>query len=240
MRNNNNDDIFKDTGLKISLLQYQTGRYLMISLLFLMLIYSFFKNGNISLKHLLITIFIYLISAPVREFLGKKTPFYYFIYVLKNEYRNKLDLEIFRSISQLKNLAIAQKDKPFGADFIIQQLMKFSNITKPVYIKMLSKYRMGQEEEACKYFAEAIGTNYAKELANIFLKLDKINPGELVEQLTLYQVSIREEWRTKKMRKFEAISDIIFIPIIASALIVLLNFVVIVVYIEQASSIFNL
>ena len=57
---------------------------------------------------------------------------------------------------QLKNLAIATKDNPLGADFIIEQLMRFTKITKPIFVRTLSIWRMGEYEKACGYFKENI------------------------------------------------------------------------------------
>lgn len=234
------DISFKKIGLNITTLQYQTIRYLVTISIFILFLIIKIKNGTISVKYYITIVILFTVTSPQIKFLGKKTPFAYIIEILHNEHKRKKDMELYRALTQLKNLAIAQQHKPIGADFIIQQLMKFTKITKPTFAKMLSIWRLGQEEKACKFFAEEIGTKLSIELSNIFLKLDKINPYELTEQLTLYQTNVREERRTAKLKNNELISNLLFIPIVASALIILLNFVVIVVYIDQMNNISNI
>jgi len=234
------DDIFRTTGINITTLQYQLFRYSAVLLLIIGLISALARNNNVPNKTYFIIITLYLVSSPTLYFFNRKTPFNYLVDFLKNEYKNKKDIEIYRAITQLKNLAIAQQDKPLGADFIIEQLMKFTNITKSTFSKMLSIWRLGQEEKACEYFAKNIDTKLGTELAGVLLKLDKINPVELKEQLILYQNNVKSEKKTEHLRKMEALSTLIYLPIIGTALIVLLNFVIITIYIDQMQNILGM
>lgn len=234
------DKVFYRTGLNITSLQYQMVRYLIFIILLVLMILSFLNTGIISIKNYIMLLALFLISSPVLSLGGKKTPFSLLIDALQNEYKNKKDVELYRAISQLKNIAIAQKDKPLSSDFIIEQLIKFTKLTKKDFIKLLSEFRLGNEETGCREFASNVDTRLALELSNVLIKLDKINPIELKEQLTLYQENLKAERMTKKLKRNETISNIIFIPIISLALIVLLNFVIIVIFLDQMQNIMNL
>lgn len=233
-------NIFKDTGIGINMFQYSIIRYLIFSAaLVILLVYEI--NYSIDLvKYGVLYAVLFLVTSPKMYFLGKKTPFNYAITFLKKEYQGKKDMEVYRAITQLKNLAIAQQDKPLGSDFIIQQLMKFTKVTKPIFSNMLQLWRLGKEEEACKYFGDAIGTRLGKEFASVLIKLDKINPYELKEQLIMYQNAVREEQTTRILSKNEQYSNIIFTSSVACALAILLNFVVIVLYTDQLKTIFHI
>jgi len=87
---------------------------------------------------------------------------------------------------------------------------------------------MNKQEEAASYFATAIGTKEARDLANIFLKLDHLRPGELKGQLINYQNNIKTERITARERVNERNGNLIYILAIVSAVVVLLNFLVVV------------
>ncbi len=54
-------------------------------------------------------------------------------------------------MTQLKNLCIAQADFPLSGDYMIEQVMKFSQITKHAYSKMLVLWRLGDSEAHVKF-----------------------------------------------------------------------------------------
>lgn len=240
LEENEKDNVFKDTGLRVTTVKYNILRIFIFIVFLLGMLITYLKSGTDVFKYIVTLISIMLITAPKMYFLGKTTLFGIIIKTLKKEYQMKKNVEIYRAITQLKNLAIAQEVKPLGADFIIEQLTKFTVITKPIFTQTLSLWRLGKEEEACQYFAGTIGTKLGKEFSNILIKLDQINPVELVDQLVLYQNHIKEERITLQLRRNEIISNIIFIPIVASAFAIMLNFVTIVVWMDSMKSIINL
>lgn len=182
---------------------------------------------------------IFLISTPQLYFLGKKTPFNYLINSITAEYKNKKNIEIYRSISQLKNLAIAKQDNPPGADFILEQLRKFTHTIRPIFNKTISIWQLGNKEEACKYFGQAIGTKEGLEMANIFLKLDTLNPVELKDQLILFQENVKQARKTQKLIENERNSNIIYAVVTATTVMVLWNFIVVVYFIDTLKMLKN-
>ena len=232
------NNTFKGTNIPITVAKYNTIRMIIFLMVFGGMVLG--DSGNSITKNIIILGLIYLITAPKKEVLGKKTPFGLLVDFLGREYKAKKDMEIYRAITQLKNLAIAQREKPIGADFLLEQLGKFTVVTKPIFTQTISLWRLGKEEEACNYFAEESGTKLGKEFSNIISKLDNINPAELVEQLELYQNHVKEERTTKKLKRQETISNVIFLPIVATAFVIMLNFVAIVVWMDSINSIINL
>lgn len=160
--------------------------------------------------------------------------------LFKNNYRKKIDLELYNSISQLKNLVIVQKDHPMSADFLIEQLVRFTNKTKIIYLHTLSIMREGKDKDAIAYFKQSIQSKLGTDFANILAKLDYINPAELKQQLVLTQSSYRNEKVTMKLAQEEMLSHIIFLPIIAVAIVILLNFVIITVWLDSLYKMLNL
>jgi len=223
-----NDELFLNTGIKLSSFHYNTLRFLVF---IVFLLYLGFNETDFVIT-MLIIIAIYIVTTPKKQVAGINTPFHYVIEYLRKDYRRKIDFEIYNAVTQLKNVSISNIEKPLGSDFIIQTIMKFTSTTKPIFSRFLNLYRLGKIEDAHKYFVEATGTKLGEQFADILVKIDKINPAELKSQLELYQHNVSQERATDMQRKYEKYSNIIFIPSIALALLIILNFVIIVVYID--------
>lgn len=95
---------------------------------------------------------------------------------------------------------------------------------------------MNRREEAGEYFASAIGTKDAKDLAAVFLKLDYLSPGEFRSQLIHYRNNMRTEKVTLREKINERNGNIMYTLAIVSAIVELLNFLVIVLVVEVLSS----
>ncbi|MGD9679235.1 MAG: hypothetical protein AB7V16_12915 [Vulcanibacillus sp.] len=191
-------------------------------------------NKNSFLGTFFILIFFFFITYPKVYIFDTNylTPFGYFLKFIKNQLNNQKDNELYRAMTQLKNLAIAQDDKPFSSIFLIEKIMKFSNITKPVFIKTINLLILGKDKEARIYFYEEIGTDMAKEFSNILIKLDKINPVELIDQIISYQNHLKEEKLTNRLKHQENVSNIIYMPIIANVFVIILNFIIVTVWMD--------
>lgn len=231
----NSYDVFSGSGASINKKQYNMMRYVVVILISAIYLIRGCSGSNIYYS----IACIFIISAPREELCSVCTPFGYIIKYLKQSYRHKVDNEIYRAISQLKNISIMHMDKSMRADYIIAQIMKFTEITKPIFSRTLYIWHVDNERKACEYFRSAIGTELGGELANIIEKLDRLKPHELTQQLDLYQENARRVRSTYNLKKNEILSNIIFIPIIASAFVVLLNFVVITVFLDQVISMGN-
>jgi len=128
---------FYNAGLNIKAIHYQLIRYSLFMVYMLLLAVEYINAGYVDNRNLILAFAVFGISSPTMTFMGKTTPFNYIMLKLSKYHKERLDIEISRSITHLKNIAIAQKDKPMGADFIISQLMRFTVLTKPIYSNML-------------------------------------------------------------------------------------------------------
>lgn len=224
LHNSEVDYFFKSVGLKITGFHYNVFR-LVIAILLLII------NG-VTVNSLFIILILYFFSIPKKYLFNYKSPFYRILELLRKEYRDKQNTEIYNAIIQLKNICISTKDKPISSDFMLEHIGKFTNYTKPVFMQTLSMWRVGDEEKAILHFSKSIDTKIAEEFASFLPKLDRTNPSDLVEQLNLLQSSVREIKTTSTLRKQEIISNLMFIPIVSATLIILLNFIVITIWLN--------
>ena len=230
------DKLSLDTGLRFTSFYYQSVRYIAFFVGMVWFVYARLSGIYFNNLNLVLFVVIFIISAPKTEIYGRNTPFGMLVSFLTSEFKAKKNRELYRAISQLKNLSIARRNESIGSDYVITEIMKFTNITKPIFSKMLSFWYIGRKEEAVEYFTEKIDTREGGDLGSLFLKLDSLNIFELADQLDLFQTNVKTERRTKREKANERNSNIMYEVVIISAFVVLLNFVVIVLYIDMLNS----
>lgn len=216
-----------ESGIPLSSVQYQLLRYTILSVWLLSSIVSTsVKGGEIS-GTLIQIMFVFLLTSPTPYLFKQRTLFKIVLDLLTERYKYKKSLEVYRAISQLKNLIIVKQRNPPGSTYILEQLNKFTKITRPIFNRMLSFWYVGQYEEAKNYFVMAMNTDNAEEIANLFLKLDGLNPIELKNQLILFQEDFKQKRQTEKLKLNQTRSYFIYGIVVLSLLMVLINFLVV-------------
>ena len=236
------DSLFKDAGINGSSAAYQIIRYSIIAVWITIMLYSKFSLGAFSRYSVVVFIIFFVVTSPRREFLGRKSPFYTIMGLLQYKHKNRKNKEIYRALSQLKNLSIISNEVSLGSDYILEEIYKFTKLTKPIFSMFLSMWYEADRISACEYFANAIGTKEGREMANLFLNLDDLNPAELKHQIELYQEMVKSERQTYKEKLNETRGNVLYGMVMFSAIVVLLNFVVVVITVDALSfyrSIFN-
>jgi len=234
------DSIFQDTHLKINLFTYTAFRILLI-----LTILAAGISGGASLawpdmKTLFILAAALLFTSPQDKILNIKTPFYRLKVFLMKKYKEDIEHEIYNSISQLKNIIITQEDRPLSSIYILEMIIKFANKSKNIFAKTLSFLQEGNAEGATEYFKNSVDNKSVNDLANMIIKLDYLNPLELREQLTGMQTYIRQERMTQRLKEQELISNIIFIPVIANIIVILMNFIIITIWMDSLYNMLNI
>ena len=153
----------------------------------------------------------------------------------RNIGRDRLEREIFNSCIVLKNLAIVHRDMPMSADFILEQLMESSRALRNIYADILSAYRNGRGEASFQVLYQRIPIKAAKNFAFLLAKIERINPAELVVHMTAFEETFSSERMTRGMRRAERKSLITPVVAAAAAFAVLLNFTVVVVFMDTLS-----
>jgi len=216
-------------GVNIPVSTYQVLRFTVLGIWLIAAVLLKVIKGLPSFNMQLFLLVTLLIATTPKLKMGRiKLPFLYVNDFFKKRRREAANMEIYRTISMLINLFTIKGEVILGSNYILEEIIKTVKVTKPVYLKMLSMWNMNMREEAAGYFAATIGTKEARDLAGVFLKLDYISPGELKGQLTHYQNNIKTERITAREGVNERNGNLIYILAIVSAVVVLLNFLVVV------------
>lgn len=151
----------------------------------------------------------------------------------KAKRREQIDIEIYESLSFIRNISALGKGRNIGSDFLITQLAERDCILKAAYMKMLSLLRMNKRREAAEAFAEETGTVMGREFAGLLLQWDELDPVALSEILLSHQKTIKEARMTARKKRDEAISDIIYLPIVANVMMICINCIYTTYYLQQ-------
>lgn len=180
---------------------------------------------------------VYVNRQELREiFLGEKIKQRkarienYILTIVPKRKHSNLERELFSSSVTLKNLSIVRRETPISADYIYERLAENGGRLRPVYSRMLALYRAGNDEEAFRIVASEIGTKAAKNFAYILSRLDKMNPAQLVLQMEMFQEAMTESTMTVSMKKAQRNSVIITACASMSIFALLINFTVVVVF----------
>ncbi len=161
------------------------------------------------------------------------------LWIMKHN-NGALDRELFNSSIILKNLALVKRETPLSGDYMIESLMQNSSLLRNVYGEILIMYRNGRDEDAFKILAMSIGTKASNHFAIILARLDKMNPAELEEQMNIFQKSMMEERMTYSVKRVQRNSMILTTLSTVTVFLLLLNFVVVVVFMNTIESLNNL
>src|SRR5690606_21442764 len=97
-----------EAGLPLHAMQYQVLRYTILSVWLLTAIgQSGLKGGDLS-GTLFQVLVVYALSSPVPTVFNRKTPFAWMMDYLGDRRKYRKSLELYRAISQLKNLMIVK------------------------------------------------------------------------------------------------------------------------------------
>lgn len=141
-----------------------------------------------------------------------------------------IDLEIYDSMLLLKNLALAEKEQAFSADYFYETLMQHAGHLKPVYAQMLTLYRGGKDRDAFQYLTSQCGSRAARNFSMVLSKVDRIQPDALAEQMDVFLEIMSQQRVTAEMRKVQRNSIITTMSAVAAAFVMVIDFAVTVVF----------
>ena len=152
----------------------------------------------------------------------------------------KYDLELYDSSLLLKNMALADREHSFSADYIYERLMEHSKKLKPVYSRMLNLYRAGRDQTAFQYFAEQCGSRTGRNFAMVLSKIDRISPDELVEQMEVFLEIMGQQRVTAEMNRVQRNSLITTMLASVSVFVMVLDFAAVIVFMHTLTLMENI
>ena len=152
----------------------------------------------------------------------------------------RFDMELYDSSLLLKNLALADHEHAFSADYIYERLMEHAHWLRPVYARMLNLYRGGHDQEAFQYLSDQCGSRIGRNFAMVLSKIDRISPDELVEQMEVFLEIMGQQRITAEMKRVQRNSLITTMLATVSVFAMVLDFAVVIVFMHTLTMMENI
>ena len=146
--------------------------------------------------------------------------------------QEQISKELYSALSVLRNHASAE-GASVTTDYILEQFAQTDGELKDIYTDVLRLLRTGRRAEAADYFSAAAGAELARDFIMLVLDWDAVPPSKLKKTVGAFQNALKETRTTELIRKNEALSDLIYIPVVAGVLVIFINFVYVAYFAEQ-------
>ena len=226
------ESFFAGIGFNVSPAVFSTIKNLVLILATVVSLFKTISTKQVVPVSIISILFLAYLLLHRKKLFGIRTPLSYLVQILRNLEQQKVDKELSKLLTILKNLAIASEQKPLSAETVISILVKFSSRTRNLFVEYQALYRLNRLDEAYELFKKYTNSRLGETFVSIISKLDFINPSELVNQIAAAQEAARESIVTKRISSDKAISDLAFIPILLQIVAILLNFAAIVMVID--------
>lgn len=147
--------------------------------------------------------------------------------------RGTLRKEISQGTAFLRNRIAASDQKRITAEQMLTELMDQCRMLKLPYARMLSLIRMGEGSHAVREFVTMTGDPHAREYAGMIVLLDELLPQQIYEDLTSFQRQLMQERITVIRRKDEALSNLLYIPVMANLILIFFDFLYVAYFLQQ-------
>lgn len=221
--------LMRDLDVPFSLYHYEIARMTFFVLVGVYFIFGLLLTGFAANKLILLVALIglFLFTDPHTKLFGSNSPFKRFLNRMQTSKRKQYNAELYLLVSQLRNTFKVYGEKAPSATEIFEEVIRYTNKTKPIFQKFLSYWIAGEQEQAVMYFERAIGTNEATTLAQLFEKIDSLPSHELDSQLKTFRDIFRAERETERTKKDEGKSNIIFTLVVATCFAIMIDFIIV-------------
>lgn len=152
--------------------------------------------------------------------------------------RELVHKELYSALSVLRNQASADEGTPAACvttDYILEQFAGTDSALKEAYAGALRLMRTGRRTEAAEFFTAAAGIELARDFILLVLDWDAVPAHKLKQAVSAFQNALKETRTTELVRKTEAMSDLVYLPVVAGVLVVFVNFIYVAYFAEQST-----
>lgn len=166
-----------------------------------------------------------------------KNPISFYLSKIKRSMKkDAYDEELFRALLYVKNISILGSSSSISTQLLLEELSEISDNLKKVFLDMAHYLTVNDKEKASRLLGDVVGSDIARDVGRFLAGWEELSPNDILETIETYQNILYQARITKQKRKDEAISDIIYFPVVLNCMLVLLNFIYIAYFMEQKLS----
>lgn len=144
--------------------------------------------------------------------------------------------ELSESLAYVKNVVVLGRGESISAELLLTELADASKKLAPAYTDMAHYLHMNEKLRAGEILGKLIPGSYARDIGSFLAGWEDVEQEELLPAVDMFQTALREERLTRQKKRDEFISDVIYLPVVANCMVVLLNFIYIAYFIPQRES----
>ena len=145
----------------------------------------------------------------------------------------QLEQELSECLSYIKNMVALGRGGSMSGELLMEELSAMTTGLSSCFQDMAYCLHVNDREGCAAALSERIRKPYAKDIGAFLAGWEDIAPEDLVVSIEIYRSAIREERETALRKEDEMMSDLIYFPVVANAMAVLLNFIYIAYFIQQ-------
>lgn len=219
---------------------YTRIREYMLVVGMVLVILSIVFDRSMRLDILCFTLVLYLWSTPEDTVFGVPTLTSLLSKLLYKKYNNDIDTEIYNVVGWMKNLALCEDTHLSNPVVILERAIDLTSGGRSALKGVLDKWQLGDIDGGMRCYKQYYLTSYCDKFSTVLGKLDYLTLGELVVQLESLEDIYRKEFYTKSIRNRESNSLKAYALVTITAIVILLNFIYIAVFIDSMNSLTNL
>lgn len=147
--------------------------------------------------------------------------------------KEQMDQELSEALSYIRNLVILGRGETMSGELLMEELSEVTRLLSPVFLDMATSLHVNDKERASSALYKAMGDSASRDIGAFLARWEDIPPKELASSVEAYRSTLREKRETALRRKDEIISDLVYFPVIANSMAVLLNFIYVAYFLEQ-------
>lgn len=147
--------------------------------------------------------------------------------------KEQLDQELSEALSYIRNLVILGRGENMSGELLMEELSDVTRHLSPVFLDMARSLHVNDKERASLALYKAMGDSTSRDVGAFLARWEDIPPKELASSVEAYRSALREKRETAQRRRDEVISDLVYFPVIANSMAVLLNFIYVAYFLEQ-------
>lgn len=145
----------------------------------------------------------------------------------------KIKRELSQGTALMRNRIAACTEEKLTTDIMLEELIAESDVLRYPYARMLSLVRTEERGRAVSEFSGIVRNRNAEEYARMLILLDDMEPADIYESVVSFQKNMKEERITEIKKRDEAVSDILYLPVVLDLLLVFFNFLYIAYFSQQ-------
>jgi len=147
--------------------------------------------------------------------------------------QQKMEGELAEALAYVRNMVILGRGRKMSGELLMEELADLTKLLRPAFLSMARSLHVNDVEGAASVLGEWMQMPSAGEIGGFLARWEQIDAAELKSSVDAFCSALRESRETRLRKRDELVSDLVYFPVVANCMVVLLNFIYVAYFIEQ-------